>query len=439
MPATPAKGAAGSAAPVSPPPETILRKVFNKFDADGSGEVDVQEMTAMVKSLKINMTQAQVKKLVQQADPNRNGSIDFAEFQTALKKQLREGGALAQVATEAGGSFGFLNPLSWFQSDEAGAPSSAGKSKKKQPAVSASFVVDYGNMSTTSRSSISPTHRMKKTQHAVAENNHQNARQMRDEADVAKNWFQQQQEDFLAEQHKKVLRGHEQARERAIALEDLKQTKRQVGSEMRQKLAKRWKEELIKKREFVEKSHSAVFDARKKKQGLVRTRLQAEREQAIQIGAQAKIARAERREQAKATVKREEQAAKEYTERVRYETRPEVRKEGKDLFQAQRDAIAAEAREKLEEERRQMAVQRERYMNMASGVKARVDEMHASTKAAKERLAEARRQDAATVRATLNAERERKRQHDEESRENKQALHDEIHTWSIFSFSEPTN
>ena len=64
--------------------------------------------------------------------------------------------------------------------------------------------------------------------------------------------------------------------------------------------------------------------------------------------------------------------------------------------------------------------------------------MHASTKAAKERLAEARRQDAA-VRATLNAERERKRQHDEESRENKQALHDEIHTWSIFSFSEPTN
>ena len=54
----------------------------------------MQEMTAMVKSLKINMTQAQVKKLVQQADPNRNGSIDFAEFQTALKKQLREGGAL---------------------------------------------------------------------------------------------------------------------------------------------------------------------------------------------------------------------------------------------------------------------------------------------------------------------------------------------------------
>ena len=53
--------------------------------------------------------------------------------------------------------------------------------------------------------------------------------------------------------------------------------------------------------------------------------------------------------------------------------------------------------------------------------------------------AQTRRQEAAAVRATLNQERERKRQLDEESRQNKQMLHDEIHTWSIFSFSEPTD
>ena len=76
---------------------------------------------------------------------------------------------------------------------------------------------------------------------------------------------------------------------------------------------------------------------------------------------------------------------------------------------------------------------------MASGVKARVDEMHASTKASKAALAEQRRAEAADVRAKLNDERERGRQQLEETRQNKQAQHDEIHNWSIFSFSEPTD
>ena len=47
----------------------------------------------------------------------------------------------------------------------------------------------------------------------------------------------------------------------------------------------------------------------------------------------------QRKEHAKSTQRREEQAAKDYAARVRHETRPEVRLEGREMFQAQRDAM----------------------------------------------------------------------------------------------------
>ena len=45
MSAAPAKSSPSSKAATPPPPsENMLRKVFDTFDADGSGEVDVVEM-----------------------------------------------------------------------------------------------------------------------------------------------------------------------------------------------------------------------------------------------------------------------------------------------------------------------------------------------------------------------------------------------------------
>ena len=44
--------------------------------------------------------------------------MDFEEFVTVLKKQMKDGGQLADVFTQAAGIFGFLNPLSWFQPKE---------------------------------------------------------------------------------------------------------------------------------------------------------------------------------------------------------------------------------------------------------------------------------------------------------------------------------
>ena len=54
--------------------------------------------------------------------------------------------------------------------------------------------------------------------------------------------------------------------------------------------------------------------------------------------------RAVRRENEQALQKEKEDEMRMRTARVRYETRPEVRAEGREMFQAQRDAAAAESR-----------------------------------------------------------------------------------------------
>ena len=469
--------------------DSMLRRVFDSFDADGSGAVSVEEMAAMVKRLNLKLTPAQVKKLVADADPNGSGEIDFKEFTVVLRKQLKEGGGLGDVVTSASGAFGWLNPMSWFGGEEEGQPkptggatatstsakgpasssrpaaarpaspakvvkkkqtsptaltsskgpsaaaqlskraASAGASKPAAKPPAAEPTTPLNIVPRTGSSTRSPVHRMKKTQADVVEANLNQAATMRAEAEAAKNWFEQQQREFLEGQHEKVLRGHEQAVVKAEALELLKRKKRNMGTTMRAHLERKWSEEKQRKKDFVERSHSVVFEARKKKQVAVRARKLAEQEHAIQIGEAAKILRAERKEQAKATVREQEIAAREYTARIRYETRPEVREESHDLFQQQRNAAAEAARKKLDKERRDVMKQREKYLDSASQVKSHVAALHRSTQRSRDNLAETRRQEAQQLRQALEAERQRKAKLEEARKQEKKSMHDEIKTW----------
>ena len=90
-----------------------LRPVFDKFDADGSGAVSTDEMAAMVKQLKMDITDAKLRRMMVDADPDMSGQIDFDEFVITVKKQIDSGngGELAKVVDTAGGFFGMFNNL----------------------------------------------------------------------------------------------------------------------------------------------------------------------------------------------------------------------------------------------------------------------------------------------------------------------------------------
>ena len=90
-----------------------LKPIFDKFDVDGSGAVSTEEMSAMVKQLKMDITPERLRKMMVEADPDMSGEIDFDEFVSVTKAQIEagNGGALAAVVQQAGGFFGFFGNL----------------------------------------------------------------------------------------------------------------------------------------------------------------------------------------------------------------------------------------------------------------------------------------------------------------------------------------
>ena len=246
-------------------------------------------------------------------------------------------------------------------------------------------------------------------------------------------FLHEQQEQARRIARENVQRGHQQAVERAEAIEALKKMKRDTGSEMKATIEKQAQQTAMAKRDYVAKAHNTVFDAKNKKRALARARETYKQENATQISEAAKIEREARREAAKATVRREIEAAKDFTASVKYETRPELRQEGAEMYQRQRNAAAADRRQAVVRDSQQLQQMKQAYLDRASTVRQQVEELHASTRASKERVAEQKRQAGIRGRERMAAERERKRQIDEARAAAKQKYHDDIYEWKVVS------
>lgn len=97
------------------------RKIFDRFDVDGSGAIDKEEMGSMLRSLKMEVTPAELEALMRDADPDGNGVIEFEEFVAVINAQAvsnKSAGTgpsinLARVFQEA------AKPINIFKADMA--------------------------------------------------------------------------------------------------------------------------------------------------------------------------------------------------------------------------------------------------------------------------------------------------------------------------------
>ena len=60
------------------------------FDVDGDQTISVLELTKIMRTLGQNPTEEEVKKMVEEADEDGSGEIDFREFCTLLAKRFAE-------------------------------------------------------------------------------------------------------------------------------------------------------------------------------------------------------------------------------------------------------------------------------------------------------------------------------------------------------------
>ena len=67
-----------------------LYDVFCMFDIDESGSIDVKELKQVMYDLKMNPSDEDIKKMIDEYDNDRSGEIDFDEFLLLMGKKLAE-------------------------------------------------------------------------------------------------------------------------------------------------------------------------------------------------------------------------------------------------------------------------------------------------------------------------------------------------------------
>ncbi|KAF9876088.1 calmodulin [Colletotrichum karsti] len=66
--------------------EEELKNAFKVFDRDGSGTISAEELRHVLKSLGENLSAADIDEMIQMADKNGDGSIDYDEFASIMMK-----------------------------------------------------------------------------------------------------------------------------------------------------------------------------------------------------------------------------------------------------------------------------------------------------------------------------------------------------------------
>ncbi len=66
------------------------KQVFDLFDKDKSGSISISELERLFKALGANPTKDEMKVIMQEADKNKSGFIDFEEFLGLLATRTRK-------------------------------------------------------------------------------------------------------------------------------------------------------------------------------------------------------------------------------------------------------------------------------------------------------------------------------------------------------------
>ncbi|XP_065581264.1 neo-calmodulin-like isoform X2 [Artemia franciscana] len=67
-----------------------LRASFALFDQDGDGHITTSELTAVMKCLGQNPTDAEILAIIKEVDADGNGTIEFSEFVIAMAKSVND-------------------------------------------------------------------------------------------------------------------------------------------------------------------------------------------------------------------------------------------------------------------------------------------------------------------------------------------------------------
>lgn len=67
-----------------------FKEAFQIFDKDGDGSITTKELGTVMRSLGQNPSDEEVRKMIDEVDEDKSGTIDFKEFLGLMAKKMRE-------------------------------------------------------------------------------------------------------------------------------------------------------------------------------------------------------------------------------------------------------------------------------------------------------------------------------------------------------------
>ncbi|GMQ11496.1 hypothetical protein CsSME_00054120 [Camellia sinensis var. sinensis] len=93
-----------------------VKKVFNRFDANGDGKISATELVSVMKALQSNISEDEVKQMMEELDTDLDGFISLEEFASFCKG----GGDIAGSAGDDGGMVGLKDAFELYDQDKNG-------------------------------------------------------------------------------------------------------------------------------------------------------------------------------------------------------------------------------------------------------------------------------------------------------------------------------
>ena len=66
-----------------------FREAFQAFDKDGNGSISTKELGTVMRSLGQNLSEAEIKQMIEIVDEDKSGTIDFKEFLNLMARNMK--------------------------------------------------------------------------------------------------------------------------------------------------------------------------------------------------------------------------------------------------------------------------------------------------------------------------------------------------------------